>query len=221
MSWLITGTQKTLNGTLTLGQSVGGGYFAGYISHTADGNPTHALIVAPRATGATGTGYTLTTNLAWKTSNTSTTGTSSMFDGAANTAAMVTAGIVNHPAAQFCVGLNIGSFTDWYLPSYYELDIAYQELKPTIAANTTSFGINPYSVPKRTSNRTAVFPGQTSILDFNTTTQGFTNSRHWCSTENDANSAWDQNWNDGNFFAAANFKTGASFGVRAFRRIAL
>jgi hypothetical protein len=69
-------------------------------AHTADGNPTHALIVAPRATGATGTGYTLTTNLAWKTANTTTAGTTSSFDGAANTAAMVTAGIANHPAAQ-------------------------------------------------------------------------------------------------------------------------
>jgi hypothetical protein len=29
-----------------------------------DGNPTHALIVAPAATGATGTGYTLTTKQA-------------------------------------------------------------------------------------------------------------------------------------------------------------
>lgn len=48
-----------------LGEPWGGGYFAGYISHTADGNPTHALIVAPRATGATGGSYTLTTNLAY------------------------------------------------------------------------------------------------------------------------------------------------------------
>jgi hypothetical protein len=39
-----------------VGEAYGGGFFAGYISHTADGNPTHALIVAPRATGATGTG---------------------------------------------------------------------------------------------------------------------------------------------------------------------
>lgn len=48
-----------------IGEAFGGGYFAGYISHTADGNPTHALIVAPRAAGATGTGYTLGTNLAY------------------------------------------------------------------------------------------------------------------------------------------------------------
>jgi hypothetical protein len=37
-----------------IGFPMAGGYFAGYISHTANGVPTHALIVAPRATGATG-----------------------------------------------------------------------------------------------------------------------------------------------------------------------
>jgi len=95
-------------GELQPGDPLEGGYFAGYISHTADGVATHALIVAPAATGATGTGYTLTTNLQWKTSNSTTAGTTSPFDGAANTAAMVTAGIAAHPAANFCVGLSIG-----------------------------------------------------------------------------------------------------------------
>jgi hypothetical protein len=128
MSWRITPTQPI---PAVIGESFGGGYFAGYISHTADGNPTHALIVAPRATGATGTGYTLTTNLVqWKTTNTTTAGTTSSFDGAANTAAMVTAGIADHPAANFCKNLSIGGFTDWYLPARYELDIAYFNLKP-------------------------------------------------------------------------------------------
>jgi hypothetical protein len=51
MSWLITPQQPI---PAVIGEPFGGGYFAGYISHTADGNPTHALIVAPRATGATG-----------------------------------------------------------------------------------------------------------------------------------------------------------------------
>ena len=62
MSWVITGAQPF---PAVIGEAFGGGFFAGYISHTADGSPTHALIVAPRATGATGTGYTLTTNPKW------------------------------------------------------------------------------------------------------------------------------------------------------------
>lgn len=62
MSWLISAKQYI---PAVIGEPFGGGYFAGYISHTANGVPTHALIVAPRETGATGTNYTLTTPLRW------------------------------------------------------------------------------------------------------------------------------------------------------------
>lgn len=215
MSWLITGKQYI---PAVIGEAFGGGYFAGYISHTADGNPTHALIVAPRATGATGTGYTLTTNLAWKTTGTTTANTTSIFDGAANTAAMVTAGITDHPAAQFCVNLNIGGFTDWYLPSRYEFDIAYFNLKPSTAANTTLFGINDYSVPKRTINNTASYPAQTILTDFNTSSQAFVADTHWSSTETSPAGGVYSRLSDG--FQGINNKT-TNYRVRAFRRIAL
>jgi hypothetical protein len=152
--------------SLEIGQAYSGGYFAGYISHTADGVATHALIVAPAATGASGTGYTISTNLRWKTSQTSTAGTSSSFDGAANTAAMIAAGASNHPAAKFCDDLTINEFSDWYLPARDELDIAYHNLKPTTNTNNISSGINNYSVPKRTANRTTTDPGQTSVTVF-------------------------------------------------------
>ena len=218
MSWLITGTQKTIDGTLTLGQAFGGGYFAGYISHTADGNPTHALIVAPRATGATGTGYTLTTSLAWKTANTSTANTTSDFDGVANTAAMVTAGIAAHPAANFCKNLSIGGFTDWYLPARYELDIAYFNLKPGTAANNTSVGTNIYAIPQRNSNYTAAYPAQTTLTAFNTTTEAFVADFHWSSTESTAAIGWTVVFGNGS--QSGGFKADA-FRVRAFRRIAL
>ena len=69
-----------------IGQPVEGGFFAGLISHTADDNPTHALIVAPAATGGSDSGYLQTTNRTWKTAETLTTGTGSTFNGAANTA---------------------------------------------------------------------------------------------------------------------------------------
>ena len=215
MSWLITGSQPI---PAVIGEPWGGGYFAGYISHTADGNPTHALIVAPRATGATGTGYTLTTNLAWKTANTTTAGTTSSFDGAVNTAAMVTAGIANHPAAQFCKNLSIGGFTDWYLPARYELDIAYFNLKPSTTANNTSWGSNIYSVPRRDSNNTASYPAQTALTAFNTTAEAFIAVSHWSSSELNAGSGWLVNFGIGS--QVGNIKTG-SFRVRAFRRIAL
>jgi hypothetical protein len=222
--------QRRLNKVWTsflpaLGDPFEGGFFAGLISHTADGNPTHALIVAPRATGATGTGYTLTTNLQWKTSQTITTNTTSDFDGVANTAAMVTAGIAIHPAAEFCVNLSIGGFTDWYLPARYELDIAYQLLKPTTNSNNTSFGINPYSVPERTVNRTAGDPAQTSITAFQSTgSEPFVDDRHWSSTEGSASTAWRLRFDNGDQIASGitggGTKTSTRL-VRAFRRVEL
>jgi hypothetical protein len=217
MSWVITGAQPF---PAVIGEEFGGGYFAGYISHTANGSPTHALIVAPRATGATGTSYTLTTNLAWKTATTTTTGTTSPFDGAANTAAIVVAGIADHPAAEFCKNLSIGGFTDWYLPARYELDIAYENLKPTTAANNTSAGINLYSIPGRTINRTATSTAQTFVTAFQSTgSEAFVDSFHWSSTEGAANSAWSLRFSDGGENATS--KTSTARAVRAFRRIAL
>jgi hypothetical protein len=216
MSWLITPTQPI---PAVIGEPFGGGYFAGYISHTADGNPTHALIVAPRATGATGTGYTLTTMLQWKTVNTTTAGATSPFDGAANTAAMVTAGIADHPAAQFCVNLSIGGFTDWYFPSLLELDIAYFNLKPTTTANVTTSGINAYAVPARASNYTTGNPAQTVVTAF-TGIEAFEPSAGWSSTQGTANTGtgrrlWFANGTQDNFFKTVGRP------VRAFRRITL
>jgi hypothetical protein len=201
-----------------IGEAWGGGYFAGYISHTADGSPTHALIVAPRLEGATGTGYTLTTMLAWKTANTTTAGTTSDFDGSANTAAMVTAGIADHPAANFCKNLSIGGFTDWYLPARYELDIAYFNLKPSTDANSTSWGTNIYAVPQRNINYTATYPAQTALTAFNTTAEAFAVVNHWSSSEGDATNGWRVNFGNGGQIGGSKTSTSR---VRAFRRIAL
>jgi hypothetical protein len=202
-----------------IGQPAGGGYFGGLISHTADGNPTHALIVAPRATGASGTGYPTGANLALKTSNTATAGTTSVFDGLANTAAMVAAGIAIHPAAGFCVGLSIGGLADWYLPALFEREIAYFNLKPTTVLNTTDAGINPYSVPSRANNYTAGVPAQTAVTLFSTGgSEVFPSQLHWSSSEVAASSSWQINFSNGGQLSAS--KT-AGRHVRAFRRIAL
>lgn len=239
MSWLITpGFQKAepymlkfpslYNVTIkeALGADIGeeyqGGYLVGLISHTANSIPTHALIVAPSATGATGTGYTLTTNYALKTTGTSTANTTSSFDGVANTSAMVAAGIASHPAAQFCVNLNIGGYTDWYLPASLELDIAYQALKPTTTSNGTSAGINPYSVPERTSNRTAGNPPQTTVDIFKEGgSQAFVAAFHWSSTEYGDVYAFNRSFSTGSTNNNTNSSKVQTKQVRAFRRIAL
>ena len=226
MSLLISGDlrlSKTQIIPAVLGEPWGGGYFAGYISHTADGNPTHALIVAPRLEGATGTGYTLTTMLAWKTTDTNTAGTTSLFDGAANTAAMVTAGIADHPAANFCKNLSIGGFTDWYLPAVAELQIAFVNLKRdgTIVNNLT-VGINTYAVPPQSTNYTLTIPAQTSVSLFaNGGAEQFEISgsgNHSASTENGINRYRPVAMKDGAL--GSPFKTNSDR-VRAFRRIAL
>jgi len=196
-----------------IGDSYEGGYFAGYISHTADGVATHALIVAPAATGATGTGYTLTTKKQWQSSS-STTGATSTYDGDANTALMTSS-----PAADFCTGLTIGVYSDWYLPARYELDIAYENLKPTTATNNTSWGINPYSVPERTVNRTAGVPAQTSVAAFQAGGgESFVASNHWSSTESGATNAWELKFSDGD---QGNSPKNGTTRVRAFRKVAL
>jgi hypothetical protein len=200
-----------------IGAAFEGGFFAGTISHTDDGVATHALIVAPAATGASGSGYTITTNLAWKTSATSTAGTSSPFDGAANSANMNNA---SHPAAQFCEGLSIGGYSDWYLPARYELDIAYENLKPTTTNNNTSWGINPYSVPERTVDRTAGAPAQTSIAAFQTGgAEAFVGFGHWSSTAFSSTDAWALDFTNGEQFNTT--KTSVARVSRAFRKIAL
>jgi hypothetical protein len=213
--------KKEILESTTIGAAANGGFFAGYISHTADGVATHALIVAPRATGATGDGYTLSTSLQVKTSDTATAGTTSPFDGAANTAAMVAAGIASHPAAEFCVNLSIGGYTDWYFPARYELDIAYENFKPTTQNNDTDWGINDYSVPKRTTNRSTSTPSQTSVSAFQSTgAEAFLAEFHWSSTQNAASSdqSWGLRFENGNQGA---FGKSNGSRVRAFRRIAL
>ena len=165
---LLTGSSDIIVDTF-----IEGGYFAGYISHTQDGVPTHGLVVAPASSG-----FTIAQ---WKTSNTSTSGTSSLFDGAANTANMANS---SHPAANYCAGLTINGYSDWYLPSLYELEIAYYNLKPTTDSNSTSYGGNPYSVPTRSGLYTTGNPAQTSATAFQTGgTEPFYANFHWSSTD--------------------------------------
>ena len=206
------------SGVPAIGAAYQGGFFAGYISHTANGVATHALIVAPAATGATGTGYTLATDKQWKTSKTTTAGTTSTYDGAANSANMNNA---SHPAAQFCETLSIGGYTDWYLPALYEIDIAYQNLKPTTTSNLTSEGINAYSVPARAINRTAGAPARTSVAAFQSGgAEAFVANFHWSSTEINASASYVLSFSNGDTTSFGDNKIEYKL-VRAFRKVAV
>ena len=195
---------------LPIGQEYQGGYFAGYISQTANGVATHGLIVAPKETGES-------SSLQWKTTTTTTSGTSNEYDGAANTASMSDA---NHPAANFCAGLTIGGYSDWYLPAFYEIDIAYFNLKPTTTSNNNDTGANPYSVPERTVDYTAGNPAQTSVSIFQSGgSQAFvTASEYWTSLQGDATFSYLFSFDDGSL----DIETKTTFlYVRAFRKFAL
>lgn len=216
MSWTITPQLRSVDG-VPIGTAYGGGYVAGFISHTANGVPTHALIVAPKSAGEP------LPRLAWKTANTTTANTTSVFDGVANTYAMVAAGIADHPAAQFCVNLTIGGFADWYLPALLELNIAYFNLKPSSAANNTAFGVNAYAIPARLSNYTAAFPVQTGISAFQVgNSEAFLANYYWSSTEQQANTARYIVFTAGTE-GHGDFAKTSTVGpyIRAFRRIAL
>ena len=197
---------------LRIGTFLEGGYFAGYISHTADGNATHGLIVAPAASG-----YNGKSKLQWKTTQTSTSGTQSEYDGAANTANMAN---TSHPAANYCAGLSIGGYSDWYLPARYELAIAYYNLKPTTNSNITNDGENSYAVPQRSSDYTAGDPAQTGVAAFQSGgAEAFVaGENHWSSTEGDEGVAWVVDFINGN--EESKSKTD-NYYVRAFRKFAL
>jgi len=187
-----------------IGAAFGGGFYAGQIGVSS--TATHNLIVGPKST-AQG-------RYAWKTTSTSTAGTSSDIDGPTNSSNMNNA---SHPAAQFCEGLTIGGFSDWYMPAKNELEVCYFNLKPTTATNNTSSGTNPNAVPARGSNYTSGNPAQTSAADFKDTgAEDFDDLIYWNSTQYDASDAWVQNFSTGN-----QYNNGKTFDprVRAVRRV--
>ena len=193
----------------SVGLPYGGGYYAGKI---VTGGVTYALIVAPKAQGGENT------SLAWKTYPSTTTGTTSINDGLANTNAMIAAGASAHPAANFCNNLSINGHNDWYLPAKDELEILYRYLKPTTNSNNTGSGANTSSVPT-TSNYTSKSPAQTSVTIFRTgNSEAFDQNYYWASTEYSSTNGWRQTFTIGsqNF----NGKTATSY-VRGVRRIAI
>jgi hypothetical protein len=200
------------SGPPAIGAAFGGGFFAGQISTTANSVPTHNLVIAPKSSGEN-------SSKQWKTSQTTTSGTTSVIDGPANTAAMIAAGAASHPAADFCNGLSIGGFSDWYMPAKNELEVCYYNLKPTTASNNTGSGTNTNAVPSRGSNYTAGTPAQTAATDFQTgNTEAFAADGYWSSTESSSVVAWVQFFDIG--FQGTNVKD-FSYYVRAVRRIAV
>jgi hypothetical protein len=195
---------------IPIGSAYQGGFYAGQISTTADGVATHNLVIGPLSSAQS--------TLQWKTTNTTTAGTSSDIDGPTNSSNMNNA---SHPAAQFCEGLTIGGFSDWYMPAKNELEVCYFNLKPTTISNNTSSGTNTNAVPSRGSNYTSGTPAQTSAAAFQIGgAEAFAAADYyWSSTENSATTAWLQYFYTGN--QTNNAPKASSYRVRAVRRVAV
>lgn len=185
------------------GTAYAGGFYAGRI---VIGGSTYVLVVAPKSSGHS-------TSKQWKTTSDTTSGTSSLNDGLANSNAMNNS---SHPAAQFCRALTIGGYSDWYLPAKDELEICYRNLKPTTDANNTSSGANTNSSPAG-SAYTSGSPAQTSNTAFKTGgAEAFDSAYYWASTESSAATAGIQT------FTAGTQNTGSkpgSYSVRAVRKV--
>ena len=193
---------------LAIGDAFGGGFFAGQISTAGNSIADYNLVVGPVASAQN--------TRRWKTTNTSTSGTSSVIDGPANSTAMNNA---SHPAAQFCKAVTAGGFTDWYMPAKNELEVCYYNLKPTTTSNNTTVGTNTNAVPSRTSNYTSGTPSRTSATAFQSGgVQTFATNNYWCSTEYSATKSWLQYFGYGYQF---NYYKNSTQYVRAVRRVAV
>jgi len=160
----------------SIGDSYGGGYYGGTVNIFGT---QYYLIVAPKATGqssgAFGGGLAGDPGYSPKSS----------IKGYETSVGLVALAGTNATAAYFCRNLTIGGYTDWYLPSRYEQDIIFQNLAPTGEGRNTDFGINPYSVPERTTNRSSNVPGQTAVTLFQSgNAQAYdTGTYYWTSSE--------------------------------------
>jgi hypothetical protein len=203
--------QRSFSSLPAIGAAYEGGFFAGRISTAGNGTADFALVVGPYSSAQS--------VKQWKTTKTATTGTQSRIDGPTNTNNMNNA---SHPAAQFCKGLSIGGYTDWYMPAANELEVCYFNLKPATAGNNTNSGINPNAVPARASNYTTGNPAQTSATNFRTgAAEDFDDTIYWSSSENPNFSqkySYSQNMFNG---AQQEYDKDQSQRVRAIRRIAI
>ena len=210
---------------LRVGDAYGGGYYVGDI---VQGGVTYRVIVAPKASGES--------SKRWKTTNDAgPTATQTLNNGPAASSSMNSSA---YPAAQFCEGLSIGGYTDWYLPARDELELCYRNLKPTTTANFVSArdkssytypegndvsgdtqGINRNSSPTGAAYTSSV-PAQTSVTAFQTgNTEAFSTGNYRSSSEYSSEVAWTQAFSDG-YQSSSDGKIG-SYPVRAVRRVAI
>ena len=196
---------------IPIGSAYGGGFYAGQISTAGNGIADYNLVVGPVSSAQNASKQ-------WKTGN-SPGDPTSVIDGPTNSATMNSA---TYPAAQFCEGLTIGGFSDWYMPALNELEVCYYNLKPTTTSNNgATSGVNANAVPARASNYTAGTPAQTTAAAFITSTgaEAYGTPYYWASTQGSTTQGWAQTFSDGN--QSYYYTKTSSKSVRAIRRVAV
>ena len=175
------------------------------------------IIVAPKALGEN-------PSVALKNANTTfPTACQTLTEGFAATQSMRDAGTSTvYPAAHWARTLNIGGYTDWYIPARDELELCWRNLKPVannnyVAADrptggvnyanngsygdtSSNHGTNNNSAPAGTAY-TASVPGQTTATAFRSggaEAFEFGSVCYWSSSEYDATYAWSQYWHTSN-----------------------
>lgn len=194
----------------TIGQAFGGGFYAGQINVSGT---LYNLVVAPKASGEN-------SSRTWGTYGV-TTAQTSVIDGPTNSAVEAALG-ASYQAAVFCEGLNIGGYTDWYLPAKDELEVLYYFLKPNTNDNNENYGSNANAVSPEpvSTNYTLALPAQTSAgIGFRTgETNALASLDYWSSTELNATNARKQYFSNG---TQGNDDKGQLHYVRAVRRVAV
>ena len=117
-----------------IGEEFGGGVIF-YLNEDSAGNQ-HGLIVSLKNLGTTPGWYTsedgtepqYLSGPLWGLEDVDVPNCESNWDGQANTEALVLAGVGATEAAGLCVNSTDGGFTDWYLPSIYELKALHSQL---------------------------------------------------------------------------------------------
>mgnify|MGYP003604625135 CR=1 FL=1 len=109
----------TLASTLAIGQSYQGGIIA-YIFQSGDSG-----YIAGQTHGLIATTSNQTTGSQWGCSGTSISTSLTFGTGQTNTTSIVNGCSTSSIAARICNDLVSGGYSDWYLPSYYELEKLY------------------------------------------------------------------------------------------------
>jgi hypothetical protein len=121
-------------GALVIGQSFQGGYYAGTITYGTEswlgiGGEQYHLIMAPKATGEALTILRYKNTASCDGAESNQTSAQSIWDGYHNTYTSVIGSSTVHPAANFCQGLSIDGYTDWYHAAERESALAFGNLR--------------------------------------------------------------------------------------------